>query len=578
MSILQVFTLLGALGMFLYGMNLMSSGLQKAAGDKLRSFLSAMTSNSFKGVMTGLGITSIIQSSSATTVMVVSFVNAGLLSLTQAIGVIMGANIGTTITAWMVSWLGFKADISILAVPLMLLGFLFSNSKKDNRKNIGELIVGFSLLFLGLSFMKESVPDLRQTPEVLEFVTAWSAHGFGSVLLFLAFGTVLTLILQSSSATMAITLIMLSMGWIPFNMACAMVLGENIGTTITANIAASIGNTLAKRAAMSHTIFNLFGVIWALILYQPFISLVGLITEGLFGLPNPAKEDFVVTDSTSASSVAALYGLSMLHTLFNVTNTLILVWFTGSIAKAVSWIIRTSENLGKEVFKLKYISAGPLATPELSVEQAFNEIIHFAQISKKGAKYAQSAINEADAENFDTLREKLVKYEEISDRIEYEIATFLNSVSADEISENTSLKIKAMYKIIGELESLGDSGNTIGRILSRKNIHKKEFDSETIKNLNTMANTVILAYDAMIDNMMAAHKGELDNISNAYNVEDRINSLRNNFREIVIGEIDNGNKSYQTSVYYMDLMNEFERMGDFMINISQDLERAFAHK
>ena len=393
MGIMQIFTLLGALGMFLYGMNLMSSGLQKAAGERLRSFLSAMTSNPFKGVLTGLGITSVIQSSSATTVMVVSFVNAGLLTLTQAIGVIMGANIGTTVTAWMVSWLGFKADISILAVPLMLFGFLFSNSKKDQRKNIGELIVGFCLLFLGLSFMKESVPDLRETPQVLDFVTSWSALGFGSVLLFLAFGTVLTLVLQSSSATMAITLIMLSMGWIPFDMACAMVLGENIGTTITANIAASVGNTLAKRAALSHTIFNVFGVVWALILYKPLLQLVGMITEKTFGLPNPAAEGFAVADPTSAEGTAALYGLSMLHTLFNTINTLVLIWFTKWIAQAVSKIVRAPKNQEKEVFRLKYISAGPLATPELSVEQAFNEIIHFAQISKNGAGYVREAIN-----------------------------------------------------------------------------------------------------------------------------------------------------------------------------------------
>ena len=330
--------------MFLYGMNMMSAGLQKAAGDRLRSFLSAMTSNPFKGVMTGLGITSVIQSSSATTVMVVSFVNAGLLTLTQAIGVIMGANIGTTVTAWMVSWLGFKADISILAVPLMMFGFLFSNSKKNQRRNIGELIVGFSLLFLGLSFMKDSVPDLRETPEVLEFVRTWSSYGFGSVLLFLAFGTILTLVLQSSSATMAITLIMLSMGWIPFAMACAMVLGENIGTTITANIAASIGNTQAKRAALSHTIFNLFGVAWALALYNPFLNLVGLVTENMFGLPNPAADDFAVIEKGSDTGTAALYGLSMLHTMFNTINTLVLIWFTGWIAKAVSYIIRTPEN------------------------------------------------------------------------------------------------------------------------------------------------------------------------------------------------------------------------------------------
>ena len=578
MGILQVFTLLGALGMFLYGMNLMSSGLQKAAGERLRGFLSAMTSNPLKGVLTGVGITSIIQSSSATTVMVVSFVNAGLLTLTQAIGVIMGANIGTTVTAWMVAWLGFKADISILAIPLMLFGFLFSNSKKDQRKNIGELIVGFCLLFLGLSFMKESVPDLRETPEVLEFVKTWSSYGFGSVLLFLAFGTILTLVLQSSSATMAITLIMLSMGWIPFGMACAMVLGENIGTTITANIAASVGNTQAKRAAMSHTIFNLFGVLWALILYKPFLNLVGLITETLFGLPNPATEGFSVSEPTAPEGTAALYGLSMLHTLFNLTNTLILVWFTGLIAKAVSWIIRTPENQEKEVFRLKYISAGPLATPELAVEQAFDEIIHFAQISKNGASYAQAAINEADTEKFEELREKLVKYEEISDRIEYEIATFLNGVSAEEISESTSVKIKAMYKIVGELESLGDSGENISRMLSRKNIHKKVFDADAIKNLNTMADAVNTAYDAMIANLTAAHKGELTDITNAYNAEDRLNTLRNNFRDTVIEEIDNGGKNYQTSVYYMDILNEYERMGDFMINISQDLERGFIRR
>ena len=577
MGILQVFTLLGALGMFLYGMNLMSSGLQKAAGERLRGFLSAMTSNPLKGVLTGMGITAVIQSSSATTVMVVSFVNAGLLTLVQAIGVIMGANIGTTITAWMVAFLGFKADISILAIPLMLFGFLFSNSKKDQRKNIGELIVGFCLLFLGLSFMKESVPDLRQTPEVLEFVSTWSSHGFGSVLLFLLFGTILTLVLQSSSATMAITLIMLSMGWIPFGMACAMVLGENIGTTITANIAASIGNTQAKRAAMSHTIFNVFGVLWALILFNPFLRLVGLITEKLFGLPNPAAEGFSVPGPTSPEGTAALYGLSMLHTLFNMTNTLILVWFTGLIGKAVSWIIRTPENQEKEVFRLKYISAGPLATPELSVDQAFDEIIHFAQISKNGAAYAKEAINESDSDKFEELRSKLVKYEEISDRIEYEIASFLNSVSADEISESTSIKIKAMYKIVGELESLGDSGETISRILSRKNIHKKVFDADTIKNLNAMADALDEAYDAMIANLVAAHKGELVNIANAYNAEDRLNTLRNNFRDVVIEEIDNGGKNYQTSVYYMDIINEYERMGDFMINVSQDLERAYIH-
>ena len=572
MGILQIFTLLGALGMFLYGMNLMSSGLQKAAGDRLRGFLSAMTSNPFKRVMTGLGITAIIQSSSATTVMVVSFVNAGLLTLVQAIGVIMGANIGTTVTAWLVSWLGFKADISILAVPFMLLGFLFSNSKKNQHKNIGELIVGFSLLFLGLSFMKESVPDLSETPQVLEFVKTWSGYGFWSVLIFLAFGTILTLVLQSSSATMAITLIMLSMGYIPFNMACAMVLGENIGTTITANIAASVGNVSAKRAAMSHTIFNVFGVLWALLLFKPFLGLVGNIIE-LFGLPNPAAEGFAVADPNSQDGTAALYRLSMLHTLFNTINTLILIWFTGYIEKLVKLIIKTPANQENEAFRLKYIEAGPLATPELDTEQAFKEIIHFAQISKNGLGYARAAINETDPDKFEELRGKLVKYEEISDRIEYEIATFLNAVSAKEISEKTSKEIKIMYKIIGELESLGDSGESISRILSRKNIHKKMFDQDSIKKLNSMADLVEETYDVMITNLKKAFNGSLTEISNAYAAEDRINNLRNNLRDEEIESIENERNNYQTSVYYMDIVSEFEKMGDFMINISQSLQK-----
>ena len=570
MGILQIFTLLGALGMFLYGMNLMSSGLQKAAGDRLRGFLSAMTSNPFKRVMTGLGITAVIQSSSATTVMVVSFVNAGLLTLAQAIGVIMGANIGTTVTAWLVAWLGFKADISILAVPLMLLGFLFSNSKKSQRRNIGELVVGFSLLFLGLSFMKESVPDLKETPLVLEFVKQWSGHGFGSVLIFLGFGTVLTLVLQSSSATMAITLIMLSMGWIPFNMACAMVLGENIGTTITANIAASVGNASAKRAAMSHTIFNVFGVIWALILFRPFLAMVGNIIE-LFGLPNPAAAGFAVSDPTSAEGTAALYGLSMLHTLFNSINTLILIWFTGLIEKAVTWIIKAPANKEEDVFRLKYIEAGPIATPELAIEQTFNEIIHFAQISRNGLGYVRSAINEKDPDKFEELRGKLVKYEEISDRIEYEIATFLNAVSGEEISQKTSMQIKAMYKIIGELESLGDSGEAISRILSRRNIHNKTFDQEVLVRLGRLVDEVDAAYEVMINNLKAAFEGNLPDIMNAYEAEDRINTLRNNLRDEEIDDVENSRKNWQTSVYYMDIVSELEKMGDFMINVSQAL-------
>ena len=577
MGILQIFTLLGALGMFLYGMNLMSSGLQKAAGDRLRGFLSAMTSSPFKGVLTGLGITTVIQSSSATTVMVVSFVNAGLLTLAQAISVIMGANIGTTVTAWLVSWLGFKADISILAVPLMALGFILSISKKSQRRNISELIVGFSLLFLGLSLMKNSVPDLSSTPEVLSFIKGWQGYGFGSVLIFLVFGTLLTLVLQSSSATMALTLIMLNMGWIRFDMACAMVLGENIGTTITANIAAAVGNSSARRAALAHTVFNLFGVIWALALYPYFLRLIGWITAGIFGIPNPAAEGFEVVVENGAQSdtqTSALYGLSMLHTLFNTINTLVLIWFVPLIEKIVCTVIKDSKKKEEEVFRLKYISAGPLATPELATEQALKEIIHFAEISRNGLGYARAAINASDPDEFEQYRAKLVKYEEIADRIDYEIAAFLNAVSTEEISVATSYKVKAMYKIIGELESLGDSGESISRILSRKNVHKKEFDAEALKKLNSMVDLVDKAYVTMIENLKAADMGTLEQISNANAAEDRINNQRNYLRDEEIESIESGNRNYQTSVYYMDIINELEKMGDFIINISQDLHKS----
>ncbi|MBQ7811103.1 MAG: Na/Pi cotransporter family protein [Bacteroidales bacterium] len=579
MGILQIFTLLGALGMFLYGMNMMSSGLQKAAGNRLRNFLSAMTSNPFKGVLTGLGITSVIQSSSATTVMVVSFVNAGLLTLAQAISVIMGANIGTTVTAWLVSWLGFKADISILAVPLMAVGFVLSISKKDQRRNISELIIGFSLLFLGLSLMKNSVPDLSANPEVLSFIQGWQGHGFGSVLIFLVFGTVLTLVLQSSSATMALTLIMLNMGWIRFDMACAMVLGENIGTTITANIAAAVGNTSAKRAALAHTVFNVFGVVWALICYPYFLKLIGAITAGIFGIPDPAASDFSVVVERGADGLpiqtdtqtSALYGLSMLHTLFNTINTLILVWFIPYIEKLVCLIIKGSPDKEENVFRLKYIEAGPLAAPELAMEQTFKEVVHFAEISRNGLGYARAAIMETNRDKFEELRVKLVKYEEISDRIEFEIATFLNAVSAENVSEKTSNRIKAMYKIIGELESLGDSGEAISRILSRRNIHNKTFDAQVLTRIGRLVDEVDSAYDVMITNMKAAFEGNLVDIANAYEAEDRINVLRNNLRDEEIDDVENSRKNWQTSVYYMDIVSELEKMGDFMINVSQAL-------
>ena len=566
--LLQVFTLLGALGMFLYGMNLMSGGLQKAAGDRLRNLLAARTASPFKGVLTGLGITTVIQSSSATTVMVVGFVNAGLLTLMQAVGVIMGANIGTTVTAWIISILGFKADISILAVPLMAGGFVMSMAKKEKYRNISEFVIGFALLFLGLSLMKNSVPDLRETPEVLQFITQWTDYGFGSVLIFLLIGTIMTLVLQSSSATMALTLIMLSMGWIPFTAAAAMVVGENIGTTITANIAASVGSPNARRAALAHTFFNVFGVIWALILFTPFLALVGKIITWL-GYPNPLEIVYSAgIESGSTESTAALYGVSMLHTLFNTFNTALLIWFTPLIVKAVSTLIKAKPEQQEEKVRLKYINAGHIGTGELALGQAMKEIVHFAQISRNGLGYVRDAVHAKTDEEFEIYRQKLVKYEEIADRIEYEIGTFLNSLPQEELSEATRKSTKRMYKIINELESLGDSGEAISRILSRRNVHGKRFTDKNVEKIDQMISLIDKAYSVMIDNLSVKEFTD-QNLRRAIDCEVEINELRNTLREEEILRIEQNESSYQSSVYYLDIISEFERMGDFMINISE---------
>lgn len=556
-TIFNILTLLGSLGLFLYGMTLMSEALQKVAGDKLRNILAAMTSNSVSRILTGLFITAVIQSSSATTVMVVSFVNAGLLSLVQSIGVIMGANIGTTFTAWLISLLGFKADIAILAIPLIGFGFAFMMCKSNKKKSIGELIIGFALLFLGLSFLKESVPDLQSSPEVLAFLQQWTNYGFGSILMFVGIGTILTIVLQSSSATMALTLVMCNNGWIPFEMGAAMVLGENIGTTITANIAASVANVSARRAAMAHSVFNVFGVIWVLVLFHPFLTIVSKIIMAM-GLDNPMV--------AGASSNSILYAISTVHTLFNICNTLILVWFTNQIAALVTKIIKSKND--DEVFRLQYIHGGMLSTSELSLNQAKEEIVHYADICRRQYVYAKSAINETDPEKFDALYKKLEHYEQVTDRIELEIAKFLNQVKEGVISDESGRRIQAMYKIISELESVGDSGFNIARILQRRNIHNMKFDEQMIKKLNYMVELLERGFDAMIYNLKKGYT-QINDIANAQDIETDINEYRNNLKEEHLLNLENKTYSYLTGVYYMDLVNECEHVGDFMINISE---------
>ena len=544
--------------MFLYGMTMMSEGLQKVAGSRLRSILSAMTANSFTRILTGTLITAIIQSSSATTVMIVSFVNAGLLSLTQAVGVIMGANIGTTVTSWLISLLGFTADISTLSIPLIGIGFAFMMFKSQKRKNIGEMIIGFAMLFLGLSFLKDSVPDLSSNPEAIAFIQRWTDWGFFSVLIFVLVGTVMTIVLQSSSATVALTLVMASQGWIPFEMAAAMVLGENIGTTITANIAASVGNISAKRAALAHTVFNVFGVIWVLALYKPFLWLVSKIVVGLGG-----EDPFV-------SSASLLYAISTVHTLFNVLNTCILVWFTPQIVRFVTWALKGHKD-EEEVFRLRYIQGGMMSTAELSLEQAEQEVVHFSEIVKKQYRYARQAVNESDDENrFDELFKKLEHYEQITDRIEFEIAKYLSNIRESDLSQEGTNKLQAMYKIISELESMGDSGFNVGRILQRKNLHSQKFDETTVRKLNHMLDLVDVAIDCMIANLKEGFHHVI-NISNAQDAEHDINEYRDNLKEEHLRNIESEESGYLRGVYYMDLVSECERVGDFIINVSEAL-------
>ena len=575
-TILNVLSVLGGLAMFLYGMALMSDGLQKSAGDRLRAFMAKMTSNAFKRVLTGTVVTCLVQSSSATTIMVVSFVNAGLLTLGNAIGVIMGANIGTTLTAWITS-LEFSVNIALFAVPMMAFGYLLYSSKKASLKNVGQFLMGFAVMYVGLTFMKDcsnAILGQYQTG-MMSFFGSINGFGFGSIILFLIAGAILTIVLQASSATMAITMLLAASGLIDFKLAVAMVLGENIGTTITANIAAAVANTSAKRAARAHTIFNIIGVVWVLAIFGPIVKLICIIMESL-GFFNPMEASAqLAAIAGSGESVAAetmemyknslLYGIAMLHTLFNVTNTMVLIWFTPLIEKAVVWLVKEPKGEA-EVFRLKYISGGPLSTAELSLKEAQLEIIHFAEICRNGFGYIREAVNETDPDKFDALNDKLVKYEEITDRIEYEIATYLNEVSKNELSEESLNLTKAMYKIIGELESLGDSGEAIGRILKRRNAHGKQFDKSILDRLNKMMELVQKGYDVMIENLKTEH---LHDISNAQNCEYNINECRNHLREEHIVNIESNSYNYLTGVYFMDVLSELEKIGDFLINISQ---------
>ena len=589
-SFFDFLTLIGSLGLFLYGMKIMSEGLQKVAGDKMRGILSAMTSNRVTGVLTGVLITALIQSSSATTVVVVSFVNAGLLSLAQSIGVIMGANVGTTVTAWIISLFGFKVDISAFAIPLIGLSIPLIFSEKSRRKSIGEFLMGFAFLFMGLSYLKDSVPDLQSNPQILAFLQNYTSMGYTSLLIFLGIGSLLTVIVQSSSATVAITLIMCTKGWIPFDMAAAMILGENIGTTITANIAAIPANASAKRAAIAHLMFNVFGVLWVMALFYPFTQMVSwIVTNYGPGDPHQMTEFLANLDSRTISlitsnaelsdpklialqkqllslQVSVSYGLSLFHTMFNIANICIMVWFVNFYVYVCSAIIKPKTTDEEEEFQLRYIPSGILSTAELSLMQAKKEIAVYGERTYRMFGMVKDLYYESNEDNFLKIYSRIEKYESISDRMEIEIANYLTFVSEGRLSSESKEEIRTMLRAVTEIESIADSCNNLARAIRRRNEGKGEFTEMLNHNMDQMFAIV----DESIKQMnIVLHKAEVvhDDINVSYNIENEINNYRNQLKIKNMEDINLKQYDYQVGVYYMDMVAECEKLGDYVINV-----------
>ena len=552
-SFFDFLRLIGSLGLFLYGMKIMSEGLQKFAGDSLRRILTAMTTNRVTGVLTGVLITALIQSSSATTVMVVSFVNAGLLTLTQSIGVIMGANIGTTVTAWLISALGFKVDIAAFSLPLLAFGIPLLFSGKSSRKSVGEFIFGFSFLFMGLQALKANAPDLGANPEMLAFVQNYADMGFFSIILFLFIGAILTMIVQASAATMAITLIMCANGWIDYQLGVALVLGENIGTTITANLAALTGNTQARRAALAHLAFNIFGVIWVLILFYPFTNAVSWFVTNVMRISDP--------------SVAVSFKLAAFHTAFNISNTFVMIWFVGLIEKTVCFLIKGKKDEDEE-YRLRYITGGMLSTAELSILQARKEITLFAERTGRMLDMVKALFYEKNEDAFLKTYSRVEKYESISDRMEIEIANYLTCVAEGRLSSEGKEEIRIMLRAVSEIESIADSCNNMARRIKRRNEFKSIFTDEQNHNVDQMLALTEKALHRMIEILK---KSELvrDDVNPSYNIENEINNYRNQLKIHNVEDINNKKYQYQDGVYYMDIIGEAEKLGDYVLNVVQ---------
>lgn len=557
MSIWIFFKLIGALALLMFGMKTMSDSLQKMAGPQLRHVLGTMTTNRLTGILTGTLITAAVQSSTATTVMTVSFVNAGLLTLAQAISVIMGANIGTTLTAWIMS-AGFSFNITDFVWPAFFIAIILIYSKK--RKIIGDFIFGISFMFLGLGTLRQTGidMDLAHNQPVLEFFASFDPHSFQTTITFLIIGSILTMCVQSSAAVMAITMILCSTGVLPIYQGIALVMGENIGTTVTSNVAALTANTQARRAAMAHMVFNIFGVLWILCIFHPFIHLVC----GWVGFDDAMEK----TDPHFVANAAKLsFVLAAFHTTFNLANTFILVWFIPQIEKLVCKIIRPKKNTDEDDFRLRFIQSGIMKTPEISVLEAQKEIHCFAERIQRMFGMVKTLLGETNEEKFVKLYSRIEKYEGISDNMEIEIAKYLDQVSDSHLSDETKAKIRAMLREISEIESIGDSCFNIARTLNRRFKGKEDFITSQYEHIHQMMELTDNALTQM-NITLVGHK--VDNDANlSFNIENEINNYRNQLKSQNINDVNNHLYTYAIGTMYMDIIQECEKLGDYVVNV-----------
>lgn len=587
-TILDFLSLLGAVCLFLYGMKVMSEGLQKVAGDRLRNILGIMTKNRATGVITGILITALIQSSSASTVMVVSFVNAGLMSLAQSMAVIFGANVGTTVTTWIISAFSFEINISTYTIVLLAVAVPLMFMKKGSYKSLGEFIVGFCFLFMGLDLISAYVPNLEENPQMLAFLQDYTALGIWSVLIFFAVGIILTMVVQSSAATFAITLIMCSQGWISFALGCAVILGGNIGTTITPILASLSGNLAARRTAMGHVLFNVIGSVVVLFIFYPFVHLVGDITQAFMGF-DPCDIDKAQELSMAGQTLldeqgrkimfdqkTVAFGLSMFPTVFNTCNLLVMIWFTKLYVRIVCWLMPARHRDTEEEFTLKYIGRGLLGTSELNLAQAQKEILVYGERVQRMITMAQTLVTEApDSQPYIDNYNRIEKYEDISDRMELEIGNFLNKVAEGRLSPEGKKEIAAMLRIVSEIESIADSCLNVAKTLKRKNQARVKFDDWILAQIEGMFGLVDNAMDNMLVLLREMDAPDETRVIEAYNREREINNYRNRLRDDNIARINARKYNYQEGIFFMDLISETEKMGDYILNVVEGVKHRF---